>query len=93
MEGSVFRGRSWKTFGGEGPAVEVPQLTNVEFDQNDKLIVTGSAKVKTHPDSPVIEQKFKLRTRIGTRKDGRFIRLEEPELALVLECPRSWELG
>lgn len=92
MEGSVFRGRSWKTFGGEGgPQVEVPRLTDIEFDKNGKMIVTGRAKIRTHPDSPVIEQAFKLRTRLGTRRDGRFVRLEEPELALVLECPRSWD--
>jgi Ca2+-binding EF-hand superfamily protein len=92
IEGAVFKGRAWKTFGGEGgPKVEIPELTNVEFDENDKLIITGRAKVQTRPGSPVIDQTFKVRTSIGTRKDGRFIRLEEPEIALVIECPRSWE--
>ena len=94
LEGAMFKGRSWKTFGDEtggGPQVEIPELTNVEFDENDKLIITGRARVQTSPDAAVINQSFKVRTSIGTRKDGRFIRLEEPELALVLECPESWE--
>ena len=94
LEGAMFKGRSWKTFGDEtggGPRVEIPELTNVEFDENDKLIITGSARVQTSPDAAVINQSFKVRTSIGTRKDGRFIRLEEPELALVIECPDSWE--
>jgi len=92
LEGAVFTGRSWKTFSGEGgPRVEIPELTNVEFDANNKLIITGRARVQTRPDSSVIEQTFKVRTSIGTRKNGRFIRLEEPELALVIECPKSWE--
>jgi hypothetical protein len=90
----MFKGRSWKTFGDEtggGPRVEIPELTNVEFDENDKLILTGRARVQTSPDAAVINQSFKFRTSIGTRKNGRFIRLEEPELALVIECPESWE--
>jgi EF-hand domain pair len=93
MEGAVFKGRTWKTFGeaGEGPRVEVPELTNIEFDENDKLIITGRARVRASPDSKVIKQKFKVRTSIATPQNGRFIRLEEPELALVIECPQSWE--
>lgn len=92
LEGAVFKGRSWKTFGDEGgPRVEIPEVTNVEFDENDKLIISGRVRVRTKPESPVIDQSFKIRTSIGTRKNGRFIRLEEPELALVLECPKSWE--
>lgn len=94
LEGAMFKGRSWKTFGDEtggGPRVEIPELTNVEFDEKDKLIITGRARVQTSPDAAVINQSFKVRTSIGTRKDGRFIRLEEPELALVIECPESWE--
>jgi Ca2+-binding EF-hand superfamily protein len=94
LEGAMFKGRSWKTYGDEtggGPQVEIPELTNIEFDNNDKLIITGRARVQTSPDAAVINQSFKVRTSIGTRKDGRFIRLEEPELALVIECPESWE--
>jgi EF-hand domain/EF hand len=94
LEGAMFKGRSWKTYGDEtggGPRVEIPELTNVEFDENDKLIITGRARVQTSPDASVIYQSFKVRTSIGTRKNGRYIRLEEPELALVIECPESWE--
>lgn len=94
LEGAVFKGRSWKTFGGEGgPKVEITELTNVEFDQNDKLIITGRARVRPRPDAAVIEQAFKVRTSIGTGMNGRSIRLEEPELALVVECPKAWEKG
>jgi hypothetical protein len=47
--------------------------------------------IRTSPDAPVIENAFKVRTKLGTRKDGQVIRLEQPELALVIECPQSWE--
>lgn len=71
--------------------VEVPELTSVEFDGQDRMIITGRAQVRTSPDAPFIENSFKVRTKIGTRMDGHCIRLEEPELALVLECPKSFE--
>ena len=73
------------------PLVEVPELTSVEFDKENRIIMTGRAQVRTSPDAPFIENAFKVRTRIGTRQDGQCIRLEQPELAFVLECPRSWE--
>jgi len=38
-----------------------------------------------------VENSFKLRTKLGTRENGQYIRLEEPELALILECPKSYE--
>ena len=92
LEGAVFRGRSWKTFGGEGgPKVDITELTNVEFDEKNKLIITGRARVRPRPGAAIIEQAFKVRTSIGPGMDGRSIRLEEPELALVAECPESWE--
>ena len=92
LEGAMFKGRSWKTFGGEGgPKVEITELTNVEFDEDDKLIVTGRARVRTRPEAAVFEQAFKVRTSIGTLNSGHNIRLEEPELALVVECPKEWE--
>ena len=91
LEGALFRGRAFKLISGTGPVVEVPKLTNVEFDNQNRLIITGRAKVQSRPDGPVIENAFKVRTKIGTRKDGRTIRLVEPELALVLECPQTFE--
>jgi hypothetical protein len=75
----------------QAPIVEVPKLTNIEFDKRDRLIITGKAKVRTSPDQPVVENSFKLRTKLGTRENGQYIRLEEPELALMLECPKSIE--
>jgi Ca2+-binding EF-hand superfamily protein len=91
VEGALFKGRSWKTFSESGVRVEVPELTNVEFDKKDRMIITGTAMVQTRPNAPVIEQKFKVRTKIGTTNNGRNIRLMEPELALVVECPKVWE--
>lgn len=91
-EGALFNGRKWKLISGKnGPVVEVPKLTNVEFDDQNRLILTGRARVQSRPDVPIIENAFKVRTKIGTRKEGRVIRLVEPELALVLECPESLE--
>jgi hypothetical protein len=91
MDGALFYGRSWNMASSTAPVIEVPRLTQVEFDSEDRLIITGRAIVKTSPDAPVIENAFKVRTKIGTRKNGQVIRLEQPELALVLECPQSWE--
>ncbi|KAI2495983.1 hypothetical protein MHU86_18507 [Fragilaria crotonensis] len=91
MDGALFYGRSWNMASGTAPVIEVPRLTQVEFDSEDRLIITGRAIVKTSPDAPLIENAFKVRTKIGTRKDGHVIRLEQPELALVVECPQSWE--
>lgn len=90
-DGAFFFGRSWNMASVQAPVVEVPQITQVEFDKRNRLIVTGRAKVRTSPEAPEIEQAFKLRTKLGTRKNGQAIRLEQPELALVIECPRAWE--
>jgi len=75
----------------KAPVVEVPKLTNIEFDKKDRLIITGRARVRTSPDQPFVENSFKLRTKLGTRENGQYIRLEEPELAIILECPKSYE--
>lgn len=91
LEGALFHGRSWKLNSESGPSVNVPKLTNVEFDSENRLIITGRARVQSNKDAPVIENAFKVRTKIGTRKGGKVIRLVEPELALVLECPRAFE--
>lgn len=91
LDGAVFYGRNWKLTSASAPSVEVPKLEKVEFDKRDRMIVTGRALVRTSPDAPSIEQAFKVRCKIGTRANGRFIRLVEPELALVIECPKAWE--
>lgn len=91
MDGAVFYGRQWNLASKSAPMVEVPELTSVEFDKENRMIITGRAQVRTSPDAPFIENSFKVRTRIGTRKDGQCIRLVEPELAFVLECPKSFE--
>ncbi len=91
LDGAVFYGRTWNMASKQAPVVEVPKLTNVEFDKKDRLIITGRAKVRASPDQPFVENSFKLRTKLGTRENGQYIRLEEPELALMLECPKTIE--
>jgi hypothetical protein len=62
--------------------VEVPKLQDVQFDSRNRLIITGRARIKAAPDAPSIENGFKLRTKIGTRANGRIIGLLEPEIAV-----------
>mmetsp|Transcript_25061 Transcript_25061/g.59141 ORF Transcript_25061/g.59141 Transcript_25061/m.59141 type:complete len:991 (+) Transcript_25061:84-3056(+) len=93
VEGAVFVGRQWKMESKAAPVVEVLGLSNVEFDSGDKMIVTGRAKIRADPDAPIVTSTFKLRTKIGTRKNGQVIKLKEPELAFVLECPKALERG
>ena len=93
VDGAIFVGRSWKMTSKTAPVVEVLGLSNVEFDKKDKLILTGRARVRASPDAPEVTNTFKVRTKIGTGKNGQTIRLVEPELAFVFECPRSWEQG
>jgi hypothetical protein len=69
--------------------VEVLGLSNVEFDAGNKMVVTGRARIRTSPDAPVVTNTFKVRTKIGTRRDGHVIRLVEPELAFIFECPET----
>jgi hypothetical protein len=91
VDGAVFYGRTWNMASKCAPMVEVPELTSVEFDKENRLIMTGRAQVRTSPDAPFIENTFKVRTKIGTRRNGQCVRLVEPELAFVLACPQSWE--
>jgi hypothetical protein len=91
VDGAVFYGRTWNMASESAPMVEVPELTSVQFDEENRIIMTGRAQVQSSPNAPFIENKFKVRTKIGTRKNGQVIRLVEPELAFVLECPESWE--
>lgn len=91
VDGAVFYGRTWNMASKQAPVVEVPKLTDVEFDNKNRLIITGRAKVRTSPDQPFVENSFKLRTKLGTRENGQYIRLEEPELALMIECPKQFE--
>jgi len=91
VDGAVLYGRTWNMASKEAPLVEVPKLTDIEFDKKNRLIITGRAKVRASPDQPSIENSFKLRTRLGTRENGQYIRLKDPELALVVECPSAWE--
>lgn len=92
MDGAVFYGRRWNISSKSAPMVEIPELTSVEFDSKNRMIITGRAQVRTRPGDPFIENAFKVRTKgIGTRRDGQCIRLVEPELAFVLECPKAFE--
>jgi len=91
FDGAVFYGRTWKLFEQNAPLVEVQKLEDVQFDWRDRLIITGRAKIKAAPDAPSIENGFKLRTKIGTRGNGRIIGLLRPEIAIFAECPRKLE--
>jgi len=91
LDGAVFYGRSWNMASVRAPVVEVPCFTAVEFDKRGRLIITGLARLRASPEAPEIENAFKLRTRLGSRRNGQTIRLEQPELALVVECPKAWE--
>jgi Ca2+-binding EF-hand superfamily protein len=91
FDGAVFYGRTWKLFEQNAPLVEVQKLEDVQFDLRDRLIITGRAKIKAAPDAPSIENGFKLRTKIGTRGNGRIIGLLRPEIAIFAECPKKLE--
>ncbi|KAL7450309.1 hypothetical protein ACHAWC_002265 [Mediolabrus comicus] len=91
FDGAVFHGRTWKLFEQNAPLVEVQKLEDVQFDWRDRLIITGRAKIKASPDAPSIENGFKLRTKIGTRGNGRIIGLLRPEIAIFAECPKKLE--
>jgi hypothetical protein len=93
VDGAVFFGRRWKMTSKTAPVVEVLGLSNVEFDLRNRMIITGRARVQTSPDAPLVTNTFKVRTKIGTRKNGQVIRLVEPELAFVFECPVAIENG
>jgi hypothetical protein len=93
VDGAWFFGRQWKMTCETAPVVEVLGFSNVEFDNRDKLVITGRARIRASPDALVVEQIFKLRTKIGTRKNGQVIKLVEPELAFVFECPPAVEKG
>ncbi|KAL3913897.1 MAG: hypothetical protein SGARI_000416, partial [Bacillariaceae sp.] len=89
VDGALFFGRRWKMTSKTAPVVEVLGLSNVEFDSNNKMVITGRARIRASPDAPVVTNTFKVRTKIGTRKNGHVIRLVEPELAFVFECPEA----
>jgi hypothetical protein len=91
VDGAVFFGRRWKMTSKTAPVVDVLDLSNVEFDKRDRMILTGRARIRASPDAPVVTNTFKVRTKIGTRNRGQAIRLVEPELAFVFECPKSLE--
>jgi hypothetical protein len=91
VDGAVFHGRKWFRDSAQAPLVDCTELTKVEIDKKDRLIVTGRAKVRASEDAPVIDNSFKLRTKIGTLRNGRSIKLTEPEIAIVIECPRQLE--
>ena len=88
---AVFFGRKWNREDASAPVVEVPELVSVEFDKKDRLVLTGLARIQARPNAPILEQAFKVRTKLGSRRNGRTIRMDQPELALVLECPKAWE--
>ncbi|KAL9184679.1 hypothetical protein ACHAXT_012649 [Thalassiosira profunda] len=93
LDGAVFYGRTWKHLQENSPNVEVAKLEDVHFDRRNRLIITGRVKIKEtlgYRHEP-IENGFKLRTKIGTRANGRIIGLLQPEIAIFAECPKGFE--
>ena len=90
-DGAVFYGRKWKRDSTKAPQVECTELISIEIDDKDRAIITGRAKVQASEDAPIIENSFKLRTKVATPRNGRAIKLSEPEIAIVVECPPQWE--
>lgn len=91
FDGAVFYGRTWKNLERNAPQVEVQKLEDVQFDWRDRLIITGRAKIRASPDAMTIENGFRLRTKIGTRGNGRIIGLLQPEIAIFAELPKEFE--
>jgi len=88
-DGAMFYGRTWNMNTPAAPLVDIPKLSNIEFDAQNRAIISGRAIVRASPDAPQIENAFKIRTKLGTNGDGRYIKLKQPELAIVLECPEK----
>lgn len=87
FDGAVFYGRTWKLMEQNAPMVEVPKLQDVQFDKKNRLIITGRARIKAAPDAPFIENGFKLRTKIGTRSNGRIIGKNYVDYLIVVGFP------
>ena len=90
-DGAVFYGRKWKRDSTKAPKVDCTELTSIEIDDQDRAIITGRARVRASEDAPLVENTFKLRTKVAAPRGGRAIKLSEPEIAIVLECPSQWE--
>lgn len=91
VDGAVFYGRKWYQREKAAPLTEVVELSDIEWTKDNKFIFTGRVRVRASPDAPTIENSFKLRARLGTWGGGKYIGIIDPELALVLECPKAWE--
>jgi hypothetical protein len=91
VDGAVFYGRKWYQREKAAPLTEVVELSDIEWTKDNKFIFTGRVRVRASPDAPTIENSFKLRARLGTWGGGKYIGIIDPELALVVECPSSWE--
>ena len=90
LDGAVWFGRTWELNAPDAPSVVIPEFDDIEFDDNNNIVLSGRFIARDRPENPTIENAFKLRTKIGTRKDGQIIGLENPEIAIVVECPSKW---
>ena len=45
-DGAIMAGRTWNLNTPDAPLVEVERLNNVEFDEFNRAIITGRAKVR-----------------------------------------------
>ena len=89
LNGAVFNGRTWKLLEQDAPLAEVPKLQDIQFDQENRLIITERARIKAAPDSPCIENGL-LQAKICPRGNGRIICLLEPDIALLFGKGFAW---
>jgi len=69
------------------------KLTDIKIDKQNRLVITGRARIRPSPEAPTVENGFKIRTKVGTRNDGQVIRLTDTEIAVSIECPKRVEAG
>ena len=69
-QGDLFLGRSYDINSDDAPRVEVDRLENVEFDSQDRVIITGRAKVRASSESQQVANGFKVRR--GPRSEKRW---------------------
>lgn len=91
IDGAVFYGREWKRDSDVAPKADCTELTSVEFDDQDRLVITGRANLRAGIDAPVVDNSFKLRARVAAKHGGHAIKLTEPEIAIIIECPKQIE--
>jgi len=82
-----------RPLGEKGPVVQVTNLTSVDFDNQDRMLIAGQLQARKLPFVQAINIGFMVRTRIGTEQNGHVVCLVKPELGIPLQCPKVLEQG